>query len=124
MVHMQKQNLCALRLVHFLSVALIVATYMKPSSPVLSWPGASVIIKSGRCSLQVFSLGAVLSVLLNLFIAVEKPFVFERLILDSAAILLTASIATVLMSSRPDRGQVLSSRDQDGGTPGRMRPIS
>lgn len=122
MVHMQKQNLCALRLLHFLSVALIVAIYMKPNSRVLSWPGASVIIKSGRCSLQVFSLGAVLSVLLNLFIAVEKPLVFERLILDCAAILLTASIAIVLMSSRLDRGQVLEPRDQDGGAPG-IRPI-
>ena len=122
MVHMQKQNLCALRLLHFLSAALIVATYMKPNSPVLSWPGASVIIKSGRCSLQVFSLGAVLSVLLNLFIAVERPFAFERLILDCAVILLTASIATVLMSSYPDRGQLLSPRDQDGGTP-EIRPV-
>lgn len=98
-----KENLSAIRLLHFLSVAFLVATYVKMSNPILSWPGASAIIKSGRCSLQVFCLGAVLSVLLNLLVAVQEPLVFERLILDWLAILIIASIATVMMRSRPDR---------------------
>jgi hypothetical protein len=78
------------------------------SNPILRWPGAGALIKSGRCSLQVFCIGAVLSVLLNLFVAVEEPFVFERLILDRVASVLIASIATALMRSRLDRRPVVS----------------
>ena len=92
-----KESLSVIRLVHFLSVALLVAIYVKPSSPVLSWPGAGIIIKSGRSSLQVFCVGAVLSVMLNLFVAVEGPGRIGRVILDCAAILLIAWIATALM---------------------------
>ena len=95
-----KANLSAIRLVHFLSVAFLVAICVRPSSPILRWPGASAIITSGRCSLQVFCAGAVLSVLLNLFIAVEAPPAWERLILDCLAIMLIASMATALMRSR------------------------
>jgi hypothetical protein len=97
-----KENLSAIRLLHFLSVAFLVATYVKTTNLVLSWPGASAIIKSGRCSLQVFCLGAVLSVLLNEFVAVEEPVVFARLIVDCVSIFLIASVATVLMKSRLD----------------------
>ena len=79
-----KENLSPLRLLHFLSVALLVATYVKKDNPVLNWPGASVVIKSGRSSLQVFCLGAILTVLLNLFVAVERPIVVERIALDCA----------------------------------------
>ena len=95
-----KENLSPLRLLHFLSVALLVATYVKKDNPVLTWPGASVVIKSGRSSLQVFCLGAILTVLLNLFVAVERPMVIERLALDSAAMLLIGLVATLLMRSR------------------------
>ena len=95
-----KVNLSAIRLVHFLSVAFLVAVFVRPNSPFLHWPGASAIIKSGRCSLQVFCAGAILSVLLNLFVAVEAPPAWERLIPDFLAILLIASMATALMRSR------------------------
>ena len=103
-----KENQSAVRLLHFLSVAFLVATYVMVSNPILRWPGAGALIKSGRCSLQVFCIGAVLSVLLNLFVAVEEPFVFERLILDRVASVLIASIATALMRSRLDRRPVVS----------------
>src|SRR5262249_6149194 len=46
-----KENLSVIRLVHFFSVAFLVAICVRPSSPILGWPAASVIIKSGRCSL-------------------------------------------------------------------------
>ena len=95
-----KENLSAIRLVHFLSIAFLVAIFVRPTSPILRWPGASAIIKSGRCSLQVFCVGAVLTVLLNLFIAVEAPPAWERLILDCLAIMLIAAMATALMRSR------------------------
>ena len=98
-----KENLSAIRLLHFLGVAFLVAICVRPSSPILSWPGAGAIIKSGRSSLQVFCLGAILSVMLNLFVAVERPGGIERVILDCAAILLIAWIATTFISSRLDR---------------------
>jgi hypothetical protein len=102
LLHM-KENLAAIRLLHFLSVAILVATYVKKSSALLSWPGASAVIRSGRCSLQVFCLGAILSVLLNLFVAVDAPFLFERLLLDAATVLIIASAATLLIRFRPER---------------------
>ena len=77
-----KVNLSAIRLVHFLSVAFLVAICVGPNSPILSWPGARTIIKSGRSSLQVFCLGAILTVILNLLIAVEGPGGIERVTLD------------------------------------------
>lgn len=98
-----KENLSAVRLVHFMSVALLVATYITPKSAILRWPGANAMIQSGRCSLQVFCLGAVLSVILNLFVAVEGPFALERIILDFLAILLIVHIVAALMRSRLER---------------------
>jgi hypothetical protein len=80
-----KENLSPLRLLYFLSVALLVATYVKKDNPVLAWPGESVDIKSGRSSLQVFCLGAILTVLLNLSVAVERPIVVERIALACAS---------------------------------------
>lgn len=72
----------------------------------LNWPGASVLIKSGRSSLQVFCLGAILTVLLNLFIAVAQPIAVQRLALDFVAIGLLGLTATLLMRSRLERRQV------------------
>jgi hypothetical protein len=100
-----KESLAAIRLLHFLSVAFLVAKYVRPSSPILSWPGAGTIIQSGRSSLQVFCVGAILSVMLNLFVAVVGPGRIGRVILDCAAILLIAWIANVLMQLRPDHRQ-------------------
>jgi hypothetical protein len=104
-----KENLSPIRLVHFLSVAFLVAIFVKPNSPILHVPGASAIIKSGRCSLQVFCVGAVVSVLLNLFIAVEAPPGWERLVLDCLTIPLIALMAIVLTRSRLEHQPVGSS---------------
>jgi hypothetical protein len=100
-----KENLSALRLLHFLSIAFLVATYFKRDNPVLSWPGADAIIKSGRSSLQVFCMGAIFTVLLNLVVAVEQPILIERLVLDGAAIFLIGLTAILLMRSRLERRQ-------------------
>ena len=101
-----KENLSALRLFHFLSVAFLVAVFVRPTSPILHWPGASAIIKSGRCSLQVFCIGAVLSVLLNMFIAIEAPPIWERLILDCFAVILIASVAKALIRPRLEQPRI------------------
>ena len=102
-VSRMKENLSAIRLLHFLAVAFLVAIWVRPSSPILRAPGAAVIIKSGRSSLQVFCLGAILTVMLNLFVAVERPDGIERVILDGAVIAFIAWIATALMRRRLDR---------------------
>jgi len=104
-LHHMKENLSALRLLHFLSIAFLVATYFKRDNPVLSWPGADAIIKSGRSSLQVFCMGAIFTVLLNLVVAVEQPILIERLVLDGAAIFLIGLTAILLMRSRLERRQ-------------------
>ena len=80
--------------------------------------GAGAIIKSGRSSLQVFCLGAVLSVMLDLFVAVERPGGIERVILDCAAILLIAWIATALIRWRPDRRQLPDVQPARAGSDG------
>jgi hypothetical protein len=104
-----KENLSPIRLVHFLSVAFLVAIFVKPNSSILHVPGASAIIKSGRCSLQVFCVGAVVSVLLNLFIAIEAPPGWERLVLDCLTIPLIALMAIALTKSRLEHQPVGSS---------------
>ena len=88
-VHM-KENLSAVRLLHFLSVALLVATYVTSSNPIFRWSGAVVVTRTGRCSLEVFSMSAILSVVLNIIVVVYHPSVLERLGLDGTAILLMA----------------------------------
>ncbi len=95
-----KENLSAIRLLHFLAVAFLVAICIGPSSPLLSAPGAGVLIKSGRLSLQIFCLGAILSIMLNLFVAVERPGGIERVILDCVVVLVIAWFATT-MATKP-----------------------
>ena len=96
---LMKENLSAIRLLHFLSIAFLVAICVKPNSSILGVPGARTIIQSGQSSLQVFCVGAVLSVMLNLFVAVERVAAFERVILDCVTILSIAWLATALMRS-------------------------
>jgi len=43
---------------------------------------ADALIKSGRSSLQIFCAGAILTVIVNLIVAVDRPSGIERLILD------------------------------------------
>ena len=95
-----KENLSAVRLLHFLSVTLLVATYVTSSNPIFRWPGAVVAIRAGRCSLEVFCMSAILSVVLNIIVVVYHPSVLERLGLDGIAILLMALTAVALTEFR------------------------
>ena len=101
-----RENLSAIRLLHFLSVAFLVATYVRSNNPIFRWLVASAIIKTGRCSLQVFCMTAILSVVLNILVAVERPVVFERLVLDCGAFLLIALTAGAWMKFRDNRQNV------------------
>ena len=98
-----KDNLSAVRLLHFLSIALIFATYIKPDNSMLgSWP-ATAVIRTGQCSLEVFSMGTVLSILLSVIFALWIPSRLERVALDGVAALATALTALALTQMRRRR---------------------
>jgi OpgC protein len=105
-VHM-KENLSAVRLLHFLSVALLVATYVSSSNPIFRWFGADIVTRTGRCSLEVFSVSAILSVVLSIIVVVYHPSVLEKLGLDGIAILLIALTAFALSEFRSKRKRAI-----------------
>jgi len=102
-----KENLSAVRLLHFLSVALLVATHVSPSNPIFRWFGAVIVTRTGRFSLEVFSVSTILSVVLSIIVVVYHPSVLEKLGLDSMAILLIALTAYALSEFRSKRKQAI-----------------
>jgi hypothetical protein len=99
-----KGNLSAARLLHFLSIALLFATYIRPNNPILSWWPTTVVIRTGQCSLEVFSMGAILSVLLSLVALLHHPTRLEKVALDGVAVLLMSLTALVLTRHRQVSG--------------------
>jgi hypothetical protein len=98
-----KENLSASRLLHFLSIAFLFATYIGSNTPILSrWP-ATVVIRTGQCSLEIFSIGTILSVLLSLVVVLQHPSRLERVALDGVAVVLMALTALVLTQIRNSR---------------------
>jgi hypothetical protein len=95
-----KDNLSAARLLHFLSVAYLCATYIKSNSRILGWWPATVAIRTGQCSLEMFSMGAIFSVLLSLNVVLQHPGRLEKVAFDIVAVLLMALTAVVLMRNR------------------------
>ena len=108
-VHM-KENLSLLRLLHFLSVALLVGTYITSNSPILRWAGATAMIRVGASSLEMFSLSAILSVALNIIVVVDRPSIPEKLILDGIAMVLVVMSAVLLSQFRTARPQAISAK--------------
>ena len=90
-----KYNLSIVRLVHFLSVAFLVRTYITPANAFLVRHG-SILITTGRWSLQIFSISAVLSVVVTAIFAIYHCTIVEKLALNALAVLLTALTAIVL----------------------------
>jgi hypothetical protein len=56
-----KTNLSAIRLIHFLSVALLVTIYVGPTSRLLQWSVFSPAMQIGARPLEIYSLTLVLS---------------------------------------------------------------
>lgn len=108
LVHM-KENLSAVRLLHFLSVALLVATYVRTRNPIIRWSGARAVARIGMFSLEVFSMSAILSVVLNIIVVAYHPSVVEKLVLDGIAILLMWLSAMALSEFRTSRKPNMSS---------------
>jgi hypothetical protein len=102
LVHM-KENLSVLRLVHFLSAALLVPTYLKNSNTFFRTPFAGAVIQTGRHSLEVFCLTAICDVVLNIWVIVNEPPRIERVIMDAFAIALVLLAVTVMLNRREQR---------------------
>ncbi|MGZ5889405.1 MAG: OpgC domain-containing protein [Hyphomicrobium sp.] len=98
-----KENLSLLRLVHFLSVAFLVANYVKSSSPFFGSIGARQVIQTGRHSLEVYCLSAICSVILNIIVVVYGPALLAKLLLDATAIALILLSAWILGEARRSR---------------------
>jgi len=91
-----KQNLAPLRLVHFISVAFLVAVYFRRDSALLRSLIARPLIMMGAHSLQVFSLSVVLTIALNLFVTGHPLSVGSWLVANSLVFLLLALAAFAL----------------------------
>jgi hypothetical protein len=90
-----KYHLSGFRLAHFLSVALLVATYVNAGNSALRW-GGELMIKTGRWSLQIFSLGTVLSLIVTIIFATRSLSLIDKLIVNFGTVLLTALAAVAL----------------------------
>jgi len=95
-----KDNLAALRLVHFLAVAALVANYFKSDSIFFRNVASAALINTGRHSLEVFCLSAIFSVILNVVVVVEQPFAFARVLLDLTAISVILGMVYMLTERR------------------------
>jgi hypothetical protein len=95
-----KENLAPARLIHFLSVALLVATYFHRDSAILRWRIADPVIKAGKHSLEVFSLSVVLTTMDNIFVLTRSPSLGGRLAADALAFACLALFAAALAHHR------------------------
>lgn len=91
-----KINLSALRLTHFLSVALLVARYLGPRSTLLQWPVFAPMVRVGARPLEMYSLTVVLSVLALIIESVYHPSPPSKILIDGAIFVLMALTVTVL----------------------------
>jgi hypothetical protein len=102
LAHM-KENLSAIRLLHFLAVALLVAHYVSNTNPFFKRSGAMALIQAGRNSLEVFCMSAILSVSLNILVATYHPNILGKILLDCAAIFVMIWTARELTKFRGSR---------------------
>lgn len=86
------------RLVHFLSVALLFATYVRPDSSILQTFIAKPFIMAGRWSLEMFALTVVLSTAASVIVLINDVSEPIRLALDGA--LLSTMVLTPIILTR------------------------
>jgi hypothetical protein len=97
-----KSNLTVVRLLHFLSVALLVATYLKASNPIFLWISAVPFTAAGKRSLELYSLSVALSTLIGILVGSQSVSFVGQIGLDCIAIVLMALTAIAL--TRPTNG--------------------
>lgn len=95
-----KDNLSPVRLIHFLSIALLVSVYFRQDSPILRWTISKPLIKTGMHALEVFSLSVVLTTIVNIVVLTGARSLSERLIVDSIGFALLALTAFALARRR------------------------
>jgi hypothetical protein len=95
-----KENLAPARLIHFLSFALLIATYLHRDSAILRWRIVDPVIKAGRHSLEVFSLSVVLTTMDNIFVLTKSPSLGGRLAADALAFACLALFSAALAHHR------------------------
>jgi hypothetical protein len=91
-----KANLPSIRLLHFLSMAYLTAVYVRQDSKFWEWPIASLFIKTGMHSLEVYSLSVVLVIAVNIFVFARSPSLAGRIETDGIAFVLLAFAALAL----------------------------
>jgi hypothetical protein len=91
-----KKELSASRLVHFLSVALLVSTYLKSGDAILRLPILSPLMTSGRRSIEVFCLSVILAYLGDIILFTTHYTMPAILIMNAAAFALMAFTAYAL----------------------------
>jgi hypothetical protein len=96
----RKENLSPVRLLHFLSIAFLVSTYLPSSSRIFKSSGFVAVTRVGSRSLEMFSMTVVLSVALSIIGLINRPPVLEKLILDGTGMLLMTLIAAILTTHR------------------------
>ena len=92
-----------IRLIHFLSVVILINHYVGPRSKFLQW-GHGLMVSAGRWSLEVFSIGAVLSVAGTIVLLLHQQTLFETIALNAALILISA-LFVVALSDLPRLGR-------------------
>lgn len=113
LAHM-KETLSAIRVLHFLSMALLFATYVRPKSPILQLSVAKPFIMAGQRSLEMFAASMVFSMATNAYVVTESPTMPARLILDCAMIAAMALTAIVITRSGKRRGVLVGKRLSSG----------
>jgi len=98
-----KDNLSAIRILHFQSVALLVAIYFRRDSALFKSLIAIQVIKAGRHSLEVYSLTIVFCMVANIVVLVGTPSLRDRLLIHSIGLLSMALLATALEHGRRTR---------------------
>jgi hypothetical protein len=93
----------ALRLVHFLAVAYLVASILPASHPLLRATWARPLVLTGQFSLQSFCLGAIMSVLGTLYWQAYAPGYGQQALMSLLGCTLMALLAMVLDARRGPR---------------------
>ena len=98
-----KTNLSALRLIHFLSVALLVTRYLDPTSGLLRRPALAPIINMGTRSLEVYSITVILSLSAHIIVNIYHPHTLDKILIDCVifAIMLLTMVACGPRTHRP-----------------------
>jgi hypothetical protein len=91
-----KSNLAPLRLLHFLALAVLVASFVAPDARFLRWRAAQPVIRCGQYSLQIFCLGILLAVIGHFVLDEWRDTVAVQLATNAAGILLMIGTATLI----------------------------